>query len=363
MSTRIRIKDIALKAGVSPGTVDRVLHDRGNVSAKAKSKVLEALELLDYSPNILASALAYNKNWKIAALMPNEEKDPFWNLPKEGVLKALKVVQDYGVSVDFYHFSENDFNDFERQCEQILLKEYHSVIISPIFTEQSVHFLKECDKRNLPYVQINTYIETDSNNLLCYIGQDSYHSGTLGAKLLAFGLSPGDAVMITHLEEMVYNSQHLIDKERGFQDYFKDHASLNIDIIISQFTNPYDQEGLATFFKNHLEKQPEIKGIFVTTSRAFHAVNALKKLGRSDLKIVGFDLIDENLKYLHSEDIDFLINQNPHKQGYLAIFNIFNYLIRKSAPKKLQHLPLDVIMKENVTYYTESQFEELSIVL
>ena len=363
MNDRIRIKDIAIKAGVSSGTVDRVLHERGNVSLKSKQKVMMALEALDYSPNFLASALAYNKKWNIATLMPNESKDPFWNQPKEGIQQAHKVLKDYGVNVDFYHFSENNVEDFISQCDQILAKNYHSVIISPIFTEQSISFIERLEENKIKYVQINTCLNLDAPQLLCYIGQDSYHSGKLGAKLLGFGLSSGESILISHLEETVYNSQHLIDKERGFKEYFADHSSLNIEVVTAQFENPYDEKGLTKFYEDIFKKHPNIKGVFITTSRAFHAVNALKRINRSDIKLVGFDLIDENLEYLDSENIDFLINQNPFKQGYLALINIFNYLIRKIKPQKLQHLPLDVVMKENVNYYIDRQFEEMPIVL
>ena len=44
----ITIKDIAARAGVSTGTVDRVLHKRPNVSKAALEKVNKALEELDY---------------------------------------------------------------------------------------------------------------------------------------------------------------------------------------------------------------------------------------------------------------------------------------------------------------------------
>ena len=37
------IKDIARMAGVSAGTVDRVLHNRGDVSSKSKAKVQKVL--------------------------------------------------------------------------------------------------------------------------------------------------------------------------------------------------------------------------------------------------------------------------------------------------------------------------------
>ncbi len=360
---RIRIKDIALLAGVSTGTVDRVLHNRGNVSEKAKIKVLKALETMDYSPNILASSLAYNKNWRIAVLMPNEIKDPFWNQPKEGILRAFKALKDYGVSIDFYHFHENDIEDFTANSKNILDNNYNAVIIAPIFLNQSLNFLNKCEEKNIPYVEFNTCLDLDAPNLLCYVGQDSYHSGTLGAKLLAFGLSPGEQVMICHLEELVYNSQHLIDKENGFKEYFSNHPSLEIEVFTGHYANPYDHEGLANFFEETLKKAPNIKGIFITTSRVFHAINALKKINRGNLKMVGFDLIEENLKYLESENIDFLINQNPHKQGYLALLNVFNFLARKMTPAKLQFLPLDVVMKENVDYYTDELFDEIPIIL
>jgi LacI family transcriptional regulator len=66
----IRIKDIAERAGVSVGTVDRVLHNRPNVSQKALEKVSKALEEMDYQPNMYASALAYNKSYTFYLIIP-----------------------------------------------------------------------------------------------------------------------------------------------------------------------------------------------------------------------------------------------------------------------------------------------------
>ena len=57
----IRIKDIAKAAGVSVGTVDRVLHNRGKVSEKAKKKVDADLQKNEYRPNLIARTLVSNK--------------------------------------------------------------------------------------------------------------------------------------------------------------------------------------------------------------------------------------------------------------------------------------------------------------
>lgn len=56
---KIRIKDIAERAGVSVGTVDRVLHNRPNVSKPAREKVEEALKEMNYQPNVYALSLIH----------------------------------------------------------------------------------------------------------------------------------------------------------------------------------------------------------------------------------------------------------------------------------------------------------------
>ena len=54
------IKDIARMAGVSAGTVDRVLHNRGDVSSKSKAKVQKVLD--EISPMCLLSDWRLKRN-------------------------------------------------------------------------------------------------------------------------------------------------------------------------------------------------------------------------------------------------------------------------------------------------------------
>ena len=74
MTEKIRIKDIAMRAGVSVGTVDRVLHERPNVSESARKKVEEALKEMNYQPNMYASALAYNRSYTFYVLIPKHDQ-------------------------------------------------------------------------------------------------------------------------------------------------------------------------------------------------------------------------------------------------------------------------------------------------
>ncbi|MEM8523072.1 MAG: LacI family DNA-binding transcriptional regulator [Bacteroidota bacterium] len=355
MSQRVRIKDIAKRAGVSKGTVDRVLHDRGNVSKEAMKRVLAAMKELDYEPNQLARVLANNKTWKIATLLPHLEGDCFWERPDEGIDRAIEIVKDYGVDVDKYHFDDDAPASFVEQCKCILEKHYDAVLVAPIFLQESHAFFDRCEQSGIKYAQLNTYIERKSQHFLFYIGQDSYHSGVLGAKLLNFGLSEGETALILHLEKDVYNAPHLLEKERGFEDYFSQLKDNKIFTAKASFPDIENRHQFQKFIEFLLKEYPKLKGVFVTTSRSFHLVEQLEKMGVHHLKLVAFDLIEENLDCLKNDKIDFLVNQNPIKQGYIGIMNLMNYFVFDRIPPEIEHLPLDIVMKENFQYYLFEQ--------
>ena len=355
MQKRVRIIDIAKKAGVSKGTVDRVIHKRGNVSEKAREKVLQVMEELDYQPNIIASSLAYNRNWKIAALLPKPSEDPFWQQPQAGIEQAYQSVRDYGVVIQLFNFRDANIKSFKDQSQKILNGNFDAVLVAPIFFNESHEFLNQLNDSGITYALINTYLKREDSNFLCYIGQDSFHSGVLAAKLLNFGIEDEDAVMVLHLEKAVYNSRHLLEKEQGFQDFFIHHSNRNIQVIKTSFAHPRDTKSFRAFMDFQFKSYPNLKGIFVTTSKLHFLKKAMQGLISHKIKLVGFDLIEPNLIFLQDESIDFLINQNPVKQGYLGIINLVNHLILKKEIKPIQHLPLDVVMKENAEYYLEPE--------
>lgn len=65
------IKDVAREAGVSIATVSRVINKVDVVNEETKKKVLEAIDLLGYSPNIVAQSLKTNRSKSIGILVPD----------------------------------------------------------------------------------------------------------------------------------------------------------------------------------------------------------------------------------------------------------------------------------------------------
>ena len=81
------IKEIADIAGVSRGTVDRVLNNRGSVSAKTTEKILEIAKALDYKPNKAGLTLAAQKKRLKLGVILFGETNPFMDKILERIRK------------------------------------------------------------------------------------------------------------------------------------------------------------------------------------------------------------------------------------------------------------------------------------
>ena len=106
MADKVRIKDIAEKSGVSVGTVDRVLHNRPNVSKTAREKVEKVLKEINYQPNMYASALAYNKSYTFYCIIPEHESEAYWEEIEDGAAKACETRRDFHINTEIMYYSD-----------------------------------------------------------------------------------------------------------------------------------------------------------------------------------------------------------------------------------------------------------------
>jgi LacI family transcriptional regulator len=350
----ITIKDIATKAQVSTGTVDRVLHKRGRVAPKVEEKILRIIKEMDYQPNIIARALSSKKQYRVAVLIPDESYDSYWFAPKAGIKSALKELKKYALSVKYYHFDPYSAQSFVNQANE-LEKEYHdAIIVTPIFHREILPFLENWKKANTPFVFFNT--EISDFEPLSYIGQDSYQSGYLAAKLIHYGQSAPCSILIAHFDEETSNAAHLEKKELGFRNYFSQNNLQQFDIIKAEISRP-NHSAFVKQMDGIFESNPKIKAVFVTTSKAFEVAEYLTQKHITDVKIIGYDLLPKNLHYLKQNTISFLVNQNPKGQGFWALQMLANKLIFDKPVPQLKYLPLDIVTKENVNYFIQEEIE------
>lgn len=97
------MEEIARTAGVSIGTVDRVVHNREGVSEKTRKRVLSVIDEIGYKPNIYASILSRKKTFCIVAIIPYFQTGEYWELVYRGITRAIR--QSQGLNVDLKIFT------------------------------------------------------------------------------------------------------------------------------------------------------------------------------------------------------------------------------------------------------------------
>jgi len=344
---RIRIKDIAEKAKVSTGTVDRVLHGREGVSEKTRQKVHKIINRFNYEPDILASNLAQKRIYKIAVLLPGyNNKNPFWKYPQKGLDKALSDNRFFNLDVKLFCFDQFDKSSFIKNSASITKDTYDAVILSPMFPDISEFLVEQLEERNIPYVFINSSIE--KANPLSYIGQDVKQSGFLAAKLLGYGLNETNELMVMTIARQKDNFEHYNMRINGFKQYFSEKNKKN---KIYEFVVNDNEADIKNMLIDNLTDKKKIKAIFVNNSRVYKVAKILEQSGIQEIRVLGYDLLEQNIKYLKKNYIDFLISQKPEKQGYQSIITIVTNIILKKDVPLMQHIPIDIITKENIDYY------------
>lgn len=350
LGKNIRIKDIAKLAGVSAGTVDRVLHNRGRVSEDALKKITAVMEQIDYKPNLIARTLGSNKKYSIAVLFPDPAMDPYWEEAHEGIQLAQAEWTQYGVNVDLFLFDLLEKESFSTTAHKVLEAVPDGIVAAPIFYKESLPVFQLFRDKDIPYVLFNTNLPEVEP--MSFIGQNVYESGRVGAELMNIGQSEPGMFAVLHIDEDIHDSVHLLEKEKGFRDFFTERKKSGYTIV--DFTLNPAEAGFKDQLRN-LIADFSLKGIFVSTSRGTAvAASFLKEFGKRDIRLVGYDLLSDNLKYLREGYIDFLINQNPKRQVNLGISHMINHLMFKRKPPVTDLFPLEIITYENVNSYLGS---------
>ena len=149
---RIRIKDIARLADVSVGTVDRVIHGRSGVSEASRKRVEEILEKLNYQPNMYASALASNKKYAFACLLPQHETGEYWTEVELGIHEAIATYSDFNTSVKINYYDPYDYHSFVDASETIMTLQPDGVMVAPTAPQYTKGFTDRLHTLDIPYI-------------------------------------------------------------------------------------------------------------------------------------------------------------------------------------------------------------------
>jgi DNA-binding LacI/PurR family transcriptional regulator len=166
------IYDIARVANVSKSTVSRVLNNQQNISEEARSRVLKAMEELNYHPNKLARALSsgFDAIMVISRSTKTTANNPFFS---EILYSISKKAEEENFDV-VLQTSKNAEDELAKCISKIKEKMIKGIIMLTSPANES--FFEQLDIFNIPIVVVgkvegeyNNIYSIDTNNY-----QDSY---------------------------------------------------------------------------------------------------------------------------------------------------------------------------------------------
>jgi len=330
--SNIRIVDIAKMAGVSVGTVDRVIHNRGRVSEENRKKVQAILEMVNYQPNLMARSLASKKQYHFIAITPSFAQGEYWEAISEGIDKAASEMGSYNITITKLFFDQYDNKTFDDIVRNLLDKKVDGVLIATLFTDSVIRLSRELDRFEIPYIYVDSNIE--GQHQLAYFGTESYDAGVIAARLLTDRISPASDILMARI---IHSGKNDSNQGRNRREGF--------------CRSVYNFTKLDEIF----ESNPNIEGAVIFNSTCYILGNYLKARAMQSVKLVGYDLIERNTQLLSEGVITALVAQRPERQGYEGIKSLCNHLLFKQHSEMVNLMPIDILLKENLKYYLNNK--------
>ena len=345
------IKDIADMTGISRGTVDRVLHGRGRVSESKSKAVLDAVEKTGFRPNEFASALAGNKTHRIVCLIPEFTPGDIWSITAGGFRSVAHNLMSLGVGVEIKTYDQYDAASYKAVCEGVLADPPSGLIVAPMFRSATISLVRELSDRSIPYSYIDTKLDDDS--YFGFFGLPMYQSGYLGANVLTHRCPSciSEIVNVRIKRDKSSMSDPLILRRAGFLDYINEHLP---GCTVREITiNPNSrEESFEVLDAEFMSDRDKPRSVVMFNSRVHLVAEYIRERGVRNCSVLGYDMVEKNLKALKDGSVSWLIAQHSDIQAGNALRTLAEYLsLKRTIQKRDNYSQMDILNKFNCDYY------------
>lgn len=333
------VSEIAEAAGVSTGTVDRVLHNRGGVSKKTKERIEAIIQENGYQPNFIARQLKNNKSYKIGVLLPLLKTGcGYYSALYNGMVTAKETLEPFNIELILKEYDRTKSLDCFRMGTELVKENIDGLITSPLVPNEFFELTPLFT--DIPYVFVDSPLNITGP--LCTIAQNPYKSGYCAGRIMKLLKGTGTFVCL----KMNNNAYNLNERYRGFKDYIqRDSGSQVIDATCTDFS----EMGIYSYLEGLFLQHEKIDGIFVPHAEVLLATYYLVNKGLKDkVTLIGYDPVEQNKNALRNGTIDCLIGQRPDTQGFEAVQKLYHKLmLHKEVPETIE-IPIDIYFRENI---------------
>jgi simple sugar transport system substrate-binding protein/ribose transport system substrate-binding protein len=232
--------------------------------------------------------------------------------------------------------------DADKQISELesLMSKMDGLAISSVSTDALSPVIDRIIAAGIPVVAFNT--DNPASKRLVFAGQDLVQSGREAGKLMVKTLGGKGKVIITTIDAA---AQWSIDREKGAREGLGEAKGIEIVQTVNTGTDP---QAIYAAIENAMLANPDVTGVLslecCSTPAAGTWVERSNKVGQ--VKVVGFDLLDQTVELVQKGAIDATIDQAPEKQGFAAVDLLVKFL--KGEPINTVDTGVGIYDKSNI---------------
>lgn len=349
---RPTIKEVARLARVSIGTVDRVLHGRGRVSAESEARVRKVLRETGFRPDGFARALARGRLSSLAIVLPEPEQDSgYWSLCQAGIDRASSELAAQACALDCQRFDCRSPAGLGLALARAYQHGAEAILVAALHARPLAEFIEVIGRKG--HGPLLGFFDSDIAQLphALFSGQSAYRSGLTAGRLLRL-LAP-TARRFVELD-LVGGGPHLSERRRGFRDFLAAQADISVECLEGREDSlPDSALGICRRILAMSKASGEdIGGLFVPNASVHLYAQGFAQLTESRRPaLLGYDLVEENRRALEDGHLDAVLSQEPAEQCYRGLMRLRAILDKpqaKAGEVETLEAAISIVIKENL---------------
>lgn len=281
LTTKVTIKDVARRAGVSPSTVSRVIADHPRISLRTKERVRAVMAELGYYPNAIARCLVNQTSSCIGVIRSRLTQGDFANPFFPAVIQGISsVAHKHGLHLVLS--TSSTFTQEDEECLNLLRQRRVDGVIL-LASHRQDKLIPRLIAEGFPFVLIGRHEGPEAIN---WVNNDNVADAKAAVEyLLAKGHS--------RIACLAGDPRYVVsaDRLRGYEQALAEHSACRDPVLVEHSGFSVDGGYQAT--RRLLDQGCRFSAIFAVDDLiAIGAMRALEergiKVGR-DVAVVGFN--------------------------------------------------------------------------
>lgn len=279
--------------------------------------------------------------------------NPYWVSVEEGAKAANDVLSGYDGSVDWIVAGDKiDVQTVSNAINAANANGYQGIGFF-IAGEGNCEVIEQLSDEGIAMGAYNTLFDcVETSGGVINYAQEQYETGKNAAKELiaATGDEPGSVGIITSQ----FTAPGAEQRRKGFIDGLE---GSNLKPVGEGVEAHDSASETYTAAQNYLQSTPDLVGIYATAGGPFGAAQAVAAAKAEDqVKVIGFDLSDENMTALRDGSMFAAIGQDAFGQGYNVAIELFNAAVTGEKPSQvMQPSESAFVTQENIDEHDATQ--------